>query len=83
MFDARVRVKARFIYATKGAFSLEKKRERFFVSGNFVDFSFQTIITNVEMSLSLSFFLSFFTRGYARVEDDVHILNSQDILRTN
>ena len=59
MFDACVRVKARFIYATKGAFYLEKKNwERFFVSGNFVDFSFQTIITNVEMSLSLS--LSFF-----------------------
>ena len=46
MFDACVRVKARFIYATKGAFYLEKKNwERFFVSGNFVDFSFQTIIT--------------------------------------
>ena len=43
MFDACVRVKARFIYATKGAFYLEKKNwERFFVSGNFVDFSFQT-----------------------------------------
>ena len=76
--------KSAFYLCDKGSVLLGKKNwERFFVSGNFVDFSFQTIITNVEMSLSLSFFLSFFTRGYARVEDDVHILNSQDILRTN
>ena len=74
MFDARVRVKARFIYDKRRILKIE----------TVFLFHFRFLEKIVEiMSLSLSFFLSFFTRGYARVEDDVHILNSQDILRTN
>ena len=74
MFDARVRVKARFIYDKRRILKIE----------TVFLFHFRFLEKIVEiMSLSLSFFLSFFTRGYARVEDDAHILNSQDILRTN
>ena len=74
VFDARVRVKARFIYDKRRILKIE----------TVFLFHFRFLEKIVEiMSLSLSFFLSFFTRGYARVEDDVHILNSQDILRTN
>ena len=66
VFDARVRVKARFIYATKGAFYLETKTGSVFLYRRILWISPFKRLSQMLKCLSLSLFLSFFLHSWVR-----------------